>query len=124
MFSNDKNIERIADFVEEAKNWFTIRKEYTKIEIIEKVVQICTALTLTIVFAFLLVMILIFLSFAAAYAMESITGSMALAFLIISIVYTLTLIVIYFNRHTWIEKPFVRFLVNILLEDNDDESKE
>ena len=54
MFSSDKNIERIADFVEEAKNWFTIRKEYTKIEIIDKVVQIGTALTLAIVFAFML----------------------------------------------------------------------
>ena len=38
MFSNDKNIERIADFVEEAKDWLSIRTEYTKLEIIDKVV--------------------------------------------------------------------------------------
>lgn len=118
MFSNDKNIERIADFVEEAKAWLILRKEYTKIELIDKIVQICTTLTLTVVLSFLVIMILIYLSFAAAYALEAVTGSMPIGFLIVSAFYTIILLLIYFRRHKWIERPLVRFLVNILLSDS------
>ncbi|MCR5068717.1 MAG: phage holin family protein [Prevotella sp.] len=118
MFSNDKNIEHIADFVEEAKQWLTIRKEYTKIDIIDKVVQICTALILFIVLFILVIMTLIYLSFAAAYALEPITGSLPIGFLIVSAFYLLLLLLIYCKRHKWIERPLVRFLVNILLSDN------
>ena len=118
MFSNDKNIEHIADFVEEAKQWLTIRKEYTKIDIIDKVVQICTALILFIVLFILVIMTLIYLSFAAAYALEPITGSLPIGFLIVSAFYLLLLLLIYCKRHKWTERPLVRFLVNILLSDN------
>lgn len=118
MFSNDKNIERIADFVEEAKEWFSIRTEYTKLELINKVVQICTALVLTIVFAFFVTIILIYLSFAAAYALEPVTGSLVIGFLIVSAFYVVLLLLTYYKRHTWIEKPLVRFLVRLLLSDD------
>ena len=121
MFSNDRNIERIADFVEEAKDWFSIRTEYTKLEIIDRVVRLCTALVLTIIFAIFITVILIYLSFAAAYALESITGSIVYGFIIVSIFYALLLMLTYYKRQSWIEKPLVRFLVHLLLkEENDD----
>lgn len=123
MFSNDKNIERIADLIEESKNWLLIRKEYTKLEIIDKVVQLCTALALTIVLAFLIVLILVCLSFSAAYAIVYFTGSLATAFLLIGFIYIIVLLLIVAKRHTWIERPFVKFLVNILLDDENTDGK-
>ena len=123
MFSNDKNIERIADFVEEAKDWLSIRTEYTKLEIIDKVVQICTILVLTIIFMFFVTIILIYLSFAAAYALEPLIGSLPLDFLLVSIFYVLLLILTFYKRHSWVEKPLVRFLVEILINNKNNEEK-
>jgi len=118
MFSNDKNIERIADFVEEAKRWVTIRKEYAKLDIIDKIVQVCTSLALTLIFVLLIVMILIYLSFAVAHALGNAIDSTPIAYLIVSAFYLVLLIIIYCNRHNWIERPLVRFLVNVLLSDD------
>lgn len=118
MISNDKNIERIADFVEEAKEWFTLRKEYTKLDIIDKVVRICTVLTLTFVFAILILLILTYFSFAAAYFIADLIESTPLAFCCVSLFYIFMLFVIYKNKSSWIERPMVKFLVSIMLEEN------
>ena len=120
MFSNDKNIEKIADFIEEAKVWLSIRTEYTKLEIIDKVVQICTVLALSVIFLFLIFIILIYLSFTAAYALNTLIDSLATSFPLVSIFYILVLLLLYLKRHTWIERPLVCFLVQVLLNDNKD----
>ena len=118
MFSNDRNIERIADFVEETKRWLSFRTEYAKLEVIDKVVQICTILVLAVIFMFFVTIILIYLSFAAAFALEPLLGSLPLGFLLVSVFYILLLILTYFKRHSWVERPLVRFLVEILINNN------
>lgn len=118
MISNDKNIERIADFVEEVKHWISLRSDYTKLDIIDKVVRILTALTLTFVFLILLLLILIYSSFAVAYALADIYGNMPLAFCSVSLFYLLMLFAFYIKRHAWIEKPLIKFLVSVLGEEN------
>ena len=108
------------DFIEEAKVWLSIRTEYTKLEIIDKVVQICTVLALSVIFLFLIFIILIYLSFTAAYALNTLIDSLATSFLLVSIFYILVLLLLYLKRHTWIERPLVRFLVQVLLNGNKD----
>lgn len=122
MLSNDENIEKIADFVEEAKEWLTIKKEYTKLDIIEKVVRLLTTLTIAFVIALLTLLALIYLSFAAAYFLADMMGSMPLAFLAICAVYILLLLLVLAKRHAWIERPMVRFLIGIF-DDNADKTK-
>lgn len=114
MVSSDKNIEYIADFVEEAKRWLSLRSEYAKLDAIDKVVRICTALTLSIVLLLLFMLVLIYLSFALAYALEGVMHSLPLGFLCVSMCYLLLLIIFIVKRHAWIERPLVRFLVGIL----------
>lgn len=116
MLSSDKNIEYIGEFVEELKHWFSLKSEYTKLNIIDKVVRICTVLILVMFITLLLGMMLIYLSFAAAYALETIVGSLALGFLSVSGVYLLVLMLVVLKRHSWIERPIVRFLVSILTD--------
>lgn len=117
MLSNDENIERIADFVEEAKQWLLIKKEYTKLDLIEKVVKLLTTLTIAFVIALLMLLALIYLSFAAAYFLADMTGSMPIAFLAVCMVYILLLLLVLAKRHAWIERPMVRFLIRIFEDD-------
>lgn len=118
MLSSDKNIEYIADFVEEAKHWLSLRTEYTKLDMADKIVRIVTALIVTMVLLVMLMLILIYLSFSLAYAIDEHFGSLSLGFLCVSGFYLLMLIVVLSKRHSWIERPLVRFLMSILRDNS------
>ena len=76
--------------------------------------RLITALTLTIVLLLLGVAVLFYLSFACVYWLEPITGT-ALAFFIIAIFFLTLLLIVFLNRKTWIQRPLVRFLADVLL---------
>ncbi|MDO4172525.1 MAG: phage holin family protein [Prevotellaceae bacterium] len=118
MLSNDENIEKIADIVEEAKQWIIIKKEYAKLDVIEKVVRILSTLTIAFIIALLTLMALIYISFSAAYFLADVFHSTPLAFLTVGIAYILLLLLMMAKRHTWIERPIVRFLISIFKEES------
>ncbi|WP_277070604.1 phage holin family protein [Prevotella corporis] len=115
MFSNDNNVETIAQLIEVAKHYIGLQSEYVKLDVIEKVVKILTAIALVSVFAGLLTISLIYLSFAAVYAMEPYIGSLAIAYLIVGFVYVVFIILFILLRHRLVERPLVKFLAGILM---------
>lgn len=116
MFSNDKNIETIAQLVEEIKSYIGLKVEYTKLDAAEKIVRLLTVFTLTVV-AFIIIMImLLHLSFAAAYLLAPLVGGMGAAFCILTLLYLLLLVLLFVFRKKWIERPLVRFITSILTE--------
>lgn len=117
MFSNDQNIEYIAQFVEEVKRWFDLRTKYTRLTVVDKIVRIITSLILIMAISVILVLFLFFISYAAANFLGKVFESVPLGFLFVGCVYLLMLIIVYSARHVLIERPLVRFLMNILAED-------
>ena len=69
MFSNDKNVETIGQLVEVLKHYIGLQTEYVKLDVVDKVVRLLTAITMTVVLVGLLVIALIYLSFALAYGL-------------------------------------------------------
>jgi hypothetical protein len=65
----------------------------------------------------ILVLFLFFISYAAANFLGKVFESVPLGFLFVGCVYLLMLIIVYNARHALIERPLVRFLMNILAED-------
>ena len=57
---------------------------------------------------------LIYVSFAIAYALAPVVGTVW-AFVIVAGAYLLLLILFIAKRRSWIEKPLVRFLAELLL---------
>ncbi len=114
MFSNDNNIETIAQLAEAAKHYLNVQSEYVKLDIIEKVVRLVTLAAITLVVFLIVLLMLIYLSFAAAYALSPLVGTVW-AFVIIAGVYFLLLVLFLRNRRNWIEKPLVSFLADLLL---------
>ena len=115
MFSNDKNVETIAQLVEVLKHYIGLQSEYVKLDVIEKVVRLLTVITVATVFCTTLFISLIYLSFAAVYALQPLVGSLIWAFLIVGGGYLLLLIVFILLRHRLIERPLVRFLGSLLM---------
>lgn len=115
MFSNDNNVETIAQLVEVLKHYIGLQTEYVKLDVIEKVVRLLTVITVTAVLCLLLIISLIYFSFAAAYAIAPLIHSIAGAFSIIGGFYLLLLVIFIIFRHKLVERPLVRFLANLLM---------
>ena len=99
MFSNDRNIETIGQLVEVLKHYIELQKESMKLDVVEKIVHLITAVTISAIIVVLVILALIYLSFAAF----SIVGCCYLFMLILCVIF----------RHQWIEKPLVRFLAQL-----------
>ena len=116
MFSNDKNVETIGQLVEVLKHYIGLQSEYLKLDVVDKVVRLLTAITMTVVLLCLLLIAIIYLSFGAAYALADVVGSLAIGFCIVAAVYLFILVLFIIFRHKWIERPLVRFLAGLLME--------
>jgi len=114
MLSSDKNVESIAQLIEVVKHYLTLRSEYMKLDAIDKVVSLLKAATLAIVFFLIIVAVLMYFSFALAFWLATYTGA-ATAFLVIGGIHFIIFILFVIFRKPWIEKPLVRFLANLLL---------
>ncbi|MGI6243140.1 MAG: phage holin family protein [Prevotella sp.] len=114
MFSNDNNIETIAQLAESLKHYVGLQSEYVKLDFVEKTVRILTIISITAIFCLLLFLMLIYLGFAIAYALEPLVGIVA-AFSIVAGVCLVILLLFLFFRKQWIEKPLVKFLASLLL---------
>ena len=114
MYSNDRNIETIAQFVETLKHYLGLQGEYLRLDFVEKTVRILTAIAILTSLCVLLVLMLIYLSFAVAYALEATVGIVA-AFSIVAAFYLVFFLLVIIFRKQWIERPLVRFLASLLL---------
>ena len=115
MFSNDKNIETIGQLVEMLKHYIGLQSEYLKLDMVEKIVRLLTVSAISIIISILLMLTLIYFSFAMAYALEPCMG-LPWAFATVGGAYFLFLILCISFRHSWIERPLVRFLASLLME--------
>ena len=115
MFSNDQNIETIGQLVELIRHYIGLQNEYLRLDVIEKVVRLITALIMAAVVFLIILIIFIYLSFAAAYAMAPCVGHPA-AFCIVAGFYILVFLLFMAFRKSWVEKPMVRFLASLLME--------
>lgn len=116
MFSTDKNIETIAQLVEVARHYIGLQTKYMKLDVIDKIVRLLTALVMVGLLSLLLLLGLIYLSFAVAYAIEPVIGA-APAFACVAGVYFVVLLLFVWFRKQWIERPLVRFLAGLLMQD-------
>ena len=114
MLSSDKNVETFAQLAKVLKHYFGLQKEYVKLGVIEKVVRLLTAATLAIIFFLLIVAVMMFMSFAAAYWLSSFIG-LPVAFLLVALFHLLILLLFVLYRKPWIERPLVRFLAELLM---------
>lgn len=116
MFSTDKNIETIAQLIEVVKHYIGLRTKYMKLDVIDKIVRLLTALVMVAVLSLLLFLGLIYLSFAAVYALEPTVGTAA-AFTCVAGGYFVVLMLCVVFRKRWIERPLVRFLASLLMQE-------
>ena len=113
MFSNDRNIEKVAKLVDLLKDYISLQKDSMKVSATEKLIKLLTVFILALVLGFVILLIVVFLSFAAAAWLETMMPREQ-AYLCVAAFYVLMFIVFYAKRTSWIQQPLVRIIANIL----------
>ena len=114
MLSSDKNVETIAELIEVLKHYLGLQKEYIKLDVIDKVVRLLTATALSIILFLIILAVLLFFWTSMGFWIGSYIGNTG-AFLVIAGIHLLLLVLFVMFRKTWIEKPLVGFLANLLM---------
>ena len=114
MLSSDKNVETISQLIEMVKHNIELRKEYTKLDVVEKVVRLLSASALSLLLTVIIAAILLFASAGAAAWLSQYIGLTQSLFAVAG-AYLLLLLLVYGSRKSWIERPLVKYLSRLLL---------
>lgn len=119
MFSNSKNIESIGKLLLEFKKYLELQKEFVKLDATEKMTVILSAILIVTVLLLLGSIVLLFLTFALAYYLGDVLGSLSLGFGLISAFILLLTVIFYLNRNSMVIQPMARFMTKLILTKED-----
>ena len=119
MFSNSKNIESIGKLLLEFKKYLELQKEFVKSDATEKMTVILSAILIVTVLLLLGSIVLLFLTFALAYYLGDVLGSLSLGFGLISAFILLLTVIFYLNRNRMVIQPMARFMTKLILTKED-----
>ncbi|MFW9596370.1 MAG: phage holin family protein [Paludibacter sp.] len=108
-------IENFQQLYTEIKKYLSLETEYIKVDFVEKLSIILSTLFIMSIIIVMVISTLLFFFFALAYALESVLGSLAISFGVISLCYVLLIVLFYAFRKKIIINPIVRFLTNLFL---------
>ena len=120
MFADDRSIENLQQLFVEFKKYLKLQKEYTKLEITEKLSILLSALVLLSVVIILGMVALFYLSFALAYILDPLVGGLMVSFSIIAAFHLLLVLLVITFRKKLIINPMVNFIAGLFFE-NDNE---
>ena len=99
MFADDKSIENFQQLFFEFKKYLELQKEYTKLELTEKLTILLSTLIMVLVLIILGMVALFYFLFALAYILEPLVGGLMVSFGIIAAINILLIaIVIIFRK--------------------------
>lgn len=124
MLSSDKNVESIRQLCAELRQHVQLRLRLARLDLVDKMTAILTALILGIVLFLLSMIVILFLSYAAAMGLATLTGNIALAFVLIALFYAVVALMAYAFRERLIIAPVVRFLGSLLLDDQPEKDED
>lgn len=111
-------MQRIRQLVRELKAYVEMQKEYTRLELVEKLTILFSTIIFTIVLILLGMVVLFFLSFSFANLLAPYVGGMPASYAIIAGVILLFVILVIVFRKKIIVDPLANFLANLFLNNN------
>lgn len=117
MFIGNDSIKDIRELIGELKKYLELQKEYTKLELTEKLTVIFSAMVLVAILVTLGMIALFYLSFALAYLLEPYVGGLFHSYAIISGLFILLMLAVFFFRKQLIINPMVNFFARVFSRD-------
>lgn len=120
MFADDKSIENFQQLFFEFKKYMELQKEYTKLELVEKLTILLSTLIMVLVLIILGMVALFYLLFALAYVLEPVVGGLVVSFAVIAGINVLLIALTVIFRKQLIITPMVNFLAGLFLTDSNE----
>ncbi|MDO5447402.1 MAG: phage holin family protein [Prevotellaceae bacterium] len=114
MLSSEKNIEQVALLIERLKRYLELKGEYFKFDAVEKIIKLLTAFASAAILLVLFFTFLFYLAFAVASWLAPSLGT-AGGFCAVAGLYLLLFILVVIFRKAWIERPILRFITRLFL---------
>lgn len=118
MFIDENNIQSIRQLVVELKAYIKMQKEYTRLELTEKLTILLSTMIFAIVLISLGMVVLFYLSFSLAYLLAPHVGGLPAGYAIIAGIILLLAMLIVLFRKRLIVNPLANFLANLFLNNN------
>jgi hypothetical protein len=115
MLNSQQSNDQFQELYTALKKYLALNIEYAKVEFVEKLTILLSTLLLGLLILLLAAGALFYLFFALAYTLESLLGSMALSYTVISSFYLILIALLAAFRKQLIINPLVKFLSNLFL---------
>ena len=115
MINTQDPVENFQQLYDDVKKYIQLQTEYVKVEFVEKLTVLISALLIIFLIIILIMGVLFYLFFSVAYLIEPIVGSLAGSFSIISAFYLLLTFLFFMFRKRLVINPLVRFLTRLFL---------
>lgn len=116
MFADDKSVENIQQLFIEFKKYLELQKEYTKLEVTEKLSILLSTLILVLLVVILGVVVLLHLSFTLVYVLAPLVGGLIASYALIACFHVLLIILLVLFRKRLIINPTVKFIAGLFLD--------
>ena len=119
MQTTEKSIENFKQLFAAFRKYLELQKEYTRLEIVEKLTILLSTLIMVLLFIILGMVALFYLLYALVYVLEPVVGSLTLSFAIIAGIDLLLAAIVVLFRKRLIVRPMVNFLASLFLDNTD-----
>lgn len=116
MFADDKSIETLQQLFIEFKKYLELQKQYTKLEITEKLTVLLSTLILVLTVIILGMVALFYLSFTIAYMLTPYVGGVTVSFGIITCFHILLIVLLVSFRKQIIIHPMLKFIAGLFFD--------
>lgn len=115
MFADDKSIESLRQLFFEFKEYLKLQKDYTRLEVTEKLSILLSTLIVVLLAVILGMMALFYISFTLVYLLAPALGSLLAGFGVIAAFQVLLILLLFVFRKQLIVNPMVRFIAGLFL---------
>lgn len=124
MFADDKSIENFQQLFTEFRKYLELQKEYTKLELTEKLTILLSTLIMVLILLILSMVALFYALFALAYVLEPLVGGLMVSHAIIASINILLIGLVILFRKPLIISPMVNFLADLFLNNPNKKNKQ
>jgi Protein of unknown function (DUF1469). len=116
MFADDKSIDTLQQLFHEFRKYLNLQKEYTQLEVTEKLSILLSTLILLLVVITLGMVALFYLSFALAYVLAPLVGGLMVSFSILACFHILLIVLVVVFRKQFIINPLINFIAGLFFD--------
>ena len=116
MFADDKSIEKMQQLFIEFKKYLELQKEYTKLEVTEKLSKLLSTLLLVLLVVIHGVVVLFHLSVPLVYILAPLVGGLMMSFALITCFHILLIVLLVLFRKKLIIDPTVKLIAELFLD--------